>query len=28
MCGTLLGPDAADGTDATRVPHKQRSKIH
>jgi len=28
MCGTLLGPDAADGTDATRLPHKQRSKIH
>lgn len=28
MCGTLLAPGAVDGSDKTRVPHKQRDKIH
>lgn len=27
MCGTLLGPGAVDGSDATRVPHRSRGKI-
>lgn len=27
MCGTLLGPDAVDGSDATRVLHKERRKL-
>lgn len=27
MCGTLLGPNAVDGSDATRVPHRSRDKI-
>jgi hypothetical protein len=27
MCGTLLGPDAKDGDDSTRVPHRDRKKI-
>jgi sulfatase modifying factor 1 len=28
MCGTLLAPGAVDGSDETRVPHKERQKIH
>jgi hypothetical protein len=28
MCGTLLGPNAKDGDDSTRVPHRSRKKIH
>jgi len=27
MCGTLLGPNAKDGDDSTRVPHRSRKKI-
>lgn len=27
MCGTLLGPNAVDGDDSTRVPHESRDKI-
>ena len=27
MCGTLLGPNAVDGNDSTRVPHRERRKI-
>ncbi len=27
MCGTLLGPDAKNGDDATRVPHRSRKKL-
>ena len=27
MCGTLLGPDAHDADDSTRVPHHSRDKI-
>ncbi len=27
MCGTLLGPNAVDGSDSTRVPHRSRKKI-
>ncbi|MBI4953508.1 MAG: SUMF1/EgtB/PvdO family nonheme iron enzyme [Myxococcales bacterium] len=27
MCGTLLGPGAVDGSDATRVLHRDRNKI-
>jgi Sulfatase-modifying factor enzyme 1 len=27
MCGTLLGPNAVDGSNATRVPHRSRDKI-
>lgn len=27
LCGTLLGPDAKDGDDSTRVPHKKRNDI-
>ncbi len=27
MCGTLLGPNAKDGDDATRVPHRSRQKL-
>ncbi|MBW2454095.1 MAG: SUMF1/EgtB/PvdO family nonheme iron enzyme [Deltaproteobacteria bacterium] len=28
MCGTLLGPNAVDGDDSTRVPHRSRKKIN
>ncbi len=28
MCGTLLGPNAVDGNDSTRVLHRSRKKIH
>ena len=28
MCGTLLGPNATDGDDSTRVPHESRHLIH
>jgi hypothetical protein len=27
MCGALLGPNAKDGDDATRVPHKTRDRL-
>jgi len=27
MCGTLLGPNAVDGSDATRIPHRSRRKV-
>lgn len=27
MCGTLLGPNAKDGDESTRVPHRSRKKI-
>ena len=27
MCGTLLGPNAKNGDDSTRVPHRSRKKI-